>query len=178
MEFNHAYSASIPDPEEMQRRNYYVYYIVPQTKQVPSLLDSISAVRDYRPSSAGTSENRGGADYFLAEKCHQGRMAIDFVVRQIEERTQLKERHLLEIEEQMSYSKEKIWHLDRWYMGSNRGIDQARSQFQRQLQSLEQESRTVEAAAWRDEAMLMKDFVENWSAYRNLWLTYSFINPK
>ena len=123
MEFHHADSAGPSTMEEAKLRNYYTYYIVPQEKRVPSLLESISN---------------------LQGETHKG----------------------------------NVGGLDHWYMGRNRGIDQARNQFHRQLNSLEQERRTVEAAAWRDEAMLMKDFVEHRTAYRNDFFSYSVLNPR
>ncbi len=44
-------------------------------------------------------------------------------------------------------------------------------------QQLEPEKRTVKTATWRDEAMLLKDFVKHWSSYRNDCSAYSFLNP-
>ena len=179
MEFHHADSAEPSTMEEAKLRNYYTYYIVPQEKRVPSLLESISNLQgETHKGNVGGLDRLCSADGMLLERVRQDSAAIDFVIRQIEERELLKERHLTQIDEGMSYAKEQIWHLDHWYMGRNRGIDQARNQFHRQLNSLEQERRTVEAAAWRDEAMLMKDFVEHWTAYRNDFFSYSVLNPR
>lgn len=176
MEIHHAYDSDPDALKQVRMERYYSHYIVPQEKRVTPLLESISDLQSER--NVPSIDSLCCADGMLAEKVFQNRTAVDFTVRQIEEREQLKERHLEEIDYAICYTTGKIWHLDQWYMGSNRGIDQARNQFHRQRQQLEQERRNVEAAAWRDEAMLMKDFVENWCAYKNDLLAYSVLTPK
>ena len=144
MEFNHAYSFESGILQEARLERYYTHYIVPQERRVPSLLESISYLQN---TGTEGGENLCCADGMLSQRVKQDRDGIDFVVRQIEEREQLKKRHLQEIDYAICYTTSKIWHLDQWYMGRNKGIDQARSQFHRQRQQLEQERRTVEAAA-------------------------------
>ena len=178
MEFRYGQPETEIEVLEEKARHYYTYYILPKEKKVPSLLDSISTARESESPGYGGLETSLGADSLLQERVKQDKLAVDLLVRQIEEREILKAHHLTTIDEEMSYAKEQIWHFDQWSMGRNRGVDNAKSQFQRQLHSLEQERRTVETAAWKDEAMLLKDFVERWSAYRNDWLSYSFLNSK
>lgn len=159
-------------------QHYYTYYLVPKEKRVPSLLETVSTLQEGASNFNAGLESVLGADVMLQEKIRQEKTTVDLIVRQIEEREQMKGQHLTSIDEEMGYAKSWIWKLDRWYIGSNRGVDNTRIQFFRQIQQLEQERRTVETATWRDEAMLLKDFVEHWSAYRNDWLAYSFLNPR
>jgi len=178
MEFRNSYSEPYTPQLETKMQHYYTYYLAPKERRIPSLLDSLSTLQERGPSLTSGLETVLGADAMLQEKIKQDKTAVDLIVRQIEEREQIKTQHLSAIDEEMGYAKSWIWKLDHWYLGSNRGVDNTRNQFHRQLQQLEQERRTVETAAWRDEAMLLKDFVERWNAYRSDWLAYSFLNPR
>jgi hypothetical protein len=68
-----------------------------------------------------------------------------------------------------------LWTFD---PGTNRGVDQRRLTFSRQIQELEHQQRQEETQAWKDQAMLLSDFLEKWDKYKgDLW-TYSFFNQK
>lgn len=178
MEFRNSYSEPYTIQQEAKMQHYYTYYLVSKEKRIPTLMDSVTTLQEATATYDSGLENALGADVILREKIHQDKTAVDLIVRQLQEREQMKSLHLTSIDEEMGYAKSWIWKLDHWYLGSNKGIDNTRNQFFRQIQQLEQERRTVETATWRDEAMLLKDFVEHWGAYRNDWLAYSFLNPK
>ncbi len=141
----------------------------------PSLLETLSGQAGL-PATFSTSGQ--DVDTFFNDQLDQDRFGLDLLTRQLTERENLKGRHLTEIEESIAYCKSQIMHLWNFYPGTNRGIDQRRLTFSRQIQELEHQQRQEETQAWKDQAMLLTDFIEKWDKYKgDLW-TYSFFNQK
>jgi len=173
MKFATAYSEEPIKEAEPRLTHYYHYYIVAKEPRLPSLRESIATLQD----ESGGLEKTLGADGIVSGRVDQGKTAVDFIVRQIEDRERLKTRHITEINETVEYVTGKILMLDHFYLGKNRSVDQTRSSFHKQLQQLEQERRQEETAAWRDQTHLLKDFLDAWGEYRTGALTYSFFTP-
>lgn len=141
----------------------------------PSLLETLSGQAEL-PTTFST--NPTDVDTFFNNQLSQDRFGLDLLTRQLTERETLKGRHLEEIEESIAYCKGQIMHLWTFYPGTNRGIDQRRLTFSRQIQELEHQQRQEETQAWKDQAMLLSDFIEKCDKYKgDLW-TYSFFNQK
>jgi hypothetical protein len=109
MEFRYGQPETEIEVLEEKARHYYTYYILPKEKKVPSLLDSISTARENESPGYGGLETSLGADSLLQERVKQDKLAVDLLVRQIEEREILKAHHLTTIDEEMSYAKEQIF---------------------------------------------------------------------
>ncbi len=141
----------------------------------PSLLETLSGQAGL-PVTFST--NPTDVDTFFNDQLSQDRFGIDLLARQLTERENIKSQHFAEIEESIAYCKSQIMHLWDFYPGTNRGIDQRRLTFSRQIQELEHQQRQEETQAWKDQAMLLTDFIEKWDKYKgDLW-TYSFFNQK
>ncbi|MCG3141128.1 MAG: hypothetical protein HDKAJFGB_02318 [Anaerolineae bacterium] len=141
----------------------------------PSLLETLTG-QAALPTTFSTNPTE--VDTFFNDQLSQDRFGLDLLTCQLTERENIKGRHLEEIEESIAYCKGQIMHLWTFYPGTNRGIDQRRLTFSRQIQELEHQQRQEETQAWKDQAMLLSDFLEKWDKYKgDLW-TYSFFNQK
>ena len=153
------------------------WYYVNQPRVKKSLPDylALATSPERRPAK---KEGSFRADGFFLDQLVQDRLELDFITRQLEEREELKNCHLKEIEESISYCKGKVWKFQVFYLGRNRSIDQTRNLFSQKIFDLEHEIRAEENATWKDQTNLLKDFLETWSGYQHAWNTYSFLNPE
>jgi hypothetical protein len=149
-----------------------------RTDEEPKKTSLLEIAANAQESSTQPREPMLSSDQFFLEKVIDSSTGLDLVKHQVGERELLRDRHLADIDEAISYCKYKIWEFRDFYTGGNRSVDQTRNGFSQQIFQLQHEKRAEELVAWKDQSMMLKDFVEAWTGYRgDLW-TYSVLNPK
>ena len=117
-------------------------------------------------------------DSFFTNKIEQDSFRLGLLTHQLEDRENLKRKHLHNIDQSLIYCHSKIDTFNHMYVGRNKGVDRTIDQLSHEIFGLEQQQRQEENAAWKDQTGILKDFLEAWTAYRgDLW-TYSALNPK
>ena len=141
----------------------------PFTDQLSDLINTPTSLWDDPPEFRTES--------FFLDNLVLDRNRVDLLTRHLFEREEIKKSHMNEIDKTMCYCQGKIWELNAWYQGKNKGVDQTRNLLVTKIIDLQHDKRSEENAAWRDQSSLLKDFFEAWGTYHHDRSTAAFIDP-
>ena len=112
----------------------------------------------------------------LEEKVNSLSDILKQIEQDIERRNDLSRKVIFQIYEHYSSIKSKLFQLEFWELGSNRGIDSTRSGLGKQLDVLKQEVRKEQIQHWFDISKLKKESRNWFKQYRDLVQRVRLVN--
>jgi len=188
MEFNDLYSHPAQAPEYATVQKYsdptYATSYSNSSVLVPAASPSYVAntndatdAMDAVVAGVMPEQGRDMLSRFLGRKKSFAARSVQDILGGMYERQRLKDELNHAIDYQHSRLMTKLLETDTWITGRYPQLDKARSQLERQIQSLEQERRKEDIACWRDLIRLKSELREAMREFHDEYHKGAFLSP-